>query len=45
MSSNSTQTAIAAGLETAKSLVQRVSRAFYGPRQSIVLDQLIRKEA
>ncbi|KAI5480459.1 transcription initiation factor TFIIE subunit alpha [Pseudohyphozyma bogoriensis] len=33
------------GIDTAKTLIQRVSRAFYGPKQSIVLDQLIRREA
>mgnify|MGYP002808769766 CR=1 FL=1 len=40
-----TAAAIAEGLETARSLIQIVSRTFYQTRQSIVLDQLIRKEA
>ena len=31
------------GQQTAQLLVQKVSRAFYNPRQSIVLDNLIQK--
>ncbi|ORY92804.1 TFIIE alpha subunit-domain-containing protein [Leucosporidium creatinivorum] len=38
-------TSTAEGLETAKQLVQRVCRSFYDVKGSIVLDQLIRKEA
>lgn len=42
---SSTATAIVEGIETARLLVQIVSRSFYSTKQSIVLDQLIRKEA
>ena len=40
-----TNAAIAEGIESAKTLVQRVARSFYGSRQCILLDQLIRREA
>lgn len=40
-----TNAALAEGLEAVKSLVQRVCRSFYDTRQSIMLDQLIKKEA
>lgn len=36
--------ASADGLDTAKLLLQKVVRAFYGPRGAILIDQLIRKD-
>ncbi|BGP02593.1 Transcription initiation factor IIE subunit alpha [Rhodotorula toruloides] len=39
-SSGSTTT----GLDTAKLLLQKVVRGFYGPRQAILVDQLVKKE-
>ncbi|BGP07897.1 hypothetical protein JCM10049v2_003742 [Rhodotorula toruloides] len=33
-----------AGLDTAKLLLQKVVRGFYGPRQAILVDQLVKKE-
>ncbi|GEM07381.1 transcription initiation factor TFIIE subunit alpha [Rhodotorula toruloides] len=34
----------ATGLDTAKLLLQKVVRGFYGPRQAILVDQLVKKE-
>lgn len=47
MSSSSSSAAMTApqGLRTAKELLQRTARMFYGNRHAILMDQLVRKEA
>lgn len=42
--STSASHATATGIETAKLLLQKVVRAFYGPRGAILIDQLIQKD-
>ncbi|GAA5861542.1 hypothetical protein JCM3774_002620 [Rhodotorula dairenensis] len=42
--STSTANAAAGGIDTAKLLLQKVVRAFYGPRGAILIDQLIQKD-
>lgn len=42
--SASTAQATSAALDTAKLLLQKVVRAFYGPRGAILIDQLIQKD-
>jgi hypothetical protein len=45
MSTTATTSASAGGgIETAKLLLQKVVRAFYGPRGAILIDQLIQKD-